>query len=387
MNQLEERLRAAGRSHTDMAPDLASIRDRGRRIRRNRQIGATLTTVALIAVSGVAALNLFRPDSDTTVISASEGDGADSPERGGPRPDDEPSGTTTTTTPPEGGDAASDSAHDESVAVEVETDEQDGERSSTEATGPAMPSATSVGDGTGGWLTVTADGIEHLGADGSTSLIAFADPPGGFAQRWPTDVARIGDRHYLLVDMFVNRQDLEEEALWALAESYGIEYDPESGAIGLDEVAIPAELDSTRHFEVSILAVDLTTDEILTVERRVINGSHTPDWVYNGHITSDGSNILVMRELWQGYCLYAEGLTLDGQPVDIVDAKIYPKPEGIDLMSYDEIDAVFTSEADTPQPCRTLGELPDSGLGVWGTQADSAQMEAFRTAFFETGLG
>ena len=235
---------------------------------------------------------------------------------------------------------------------------------------------------------LTADGVDHLRSDGSTDLITFDDPAGGFAQRWPTDVARIGQRNYLLIDQFVNRSDLAAERTKALASKYGVEYKPESDPHAeLGSVATPEELAALEHWEVSILAVDLTTDETITVETRVINSAVSPDWIYNGHVTSDGTNLLVMRELWQGHCLYAEGLTLDGQPVDIVDSSIYAKPVGLADMTYDEIDAVFAMTSDPPQPCRTLEELPDSGLGVWGTQADTEQISAFRQGFFEVGLG
>ncbi len=399
MNQLEERLRTAGRSHTDITPDIGSIRSRGLKIRRSRQIGTSLAAVVLVATGGVAALNVFRPASDTTIVSASDGqltdDEASDPNRGG-RPDDSDSPEGTTTTSAETGDSgdtgdtddiAIDSAEDEATAVEVESGGGDDEGGATTEPALPMPSPTSVSDGTGGWLTVVAGGIEHLRVDGTSGMISFPDPPGGLAQRWPTDVAFIEGRHYLLVDQFVNRQDLEAERVKAMAEAYGVPYDAEAGAFALEGVATPIEIDSLNHWEVSILAVDLTTDEVLTVEERVINSVQSPEWVYNGHITSDGTNILVMRELWQGHCLYAEGLTLDGQPVDVVDAKVYAKPEGLDMMTYDDIDAVFSAQAEPLRPCRTLAELPDSGLGVWGTQADTAQMEAFRVAFAEAGLG
>ncbi|MDH5519202.1 MAG: hypothetical protein OEZ14_01590 [Acidimicrobiia bacterium] len=395
MNQLEERLRTAGRSRTDIAPDIGSIRNRGLKIRRNRQITTSVAAVALVAMGGVAALNAFRPESDTTIVSASDGqadgDGIDTTV---PDPDGEPTGDATTpgTSDDEldAVDDPNDGAAGEADAVDVAPGESDG---SAEGDGsgtqpaPLPPSPNSVADGSDGWLTVTPSGIEHQRADGSTGLIRFADPPAGFAQRWPTDVVTIEGRQYLLVDQFVNRDDLETERVKALAESYGIPYDAETGAFGLEGVATPEELDSLNHWEVSILAVDLDTDEISVVESRVINSVHSADWVYNGHITSDGSNILVMRELWQGYCLYAEGLTLDGQPVAIADAVTYPKPQGIDSMSYDEIDAVFSGRVEPPQPCRTLDEVPESGLEVWGTQADNGQIEAFRSAFFEAGLG
>ncbi len=392
MNQLEERLRTAGQSHTDITPDLHSIRNRGLRIRRNRQIGISLAAVALVTLGGVAAFNELRPNGDTTILSASEGrldDIADIdttvPDPDAEMVDDETTGDTSVDDLDEVDDP-NDTAEDSAEAVAVAPG-KGGEDSAASDEAQAMPSRSSVADGTGGWLTVTSSGIEHLRADGSSGMISFPDPAGGFAQRWPTDVVTIDGGRYLLIDQFVNRQDLAAEREWALAESYGIPYDPETGAIGLDQVATPEELDALNHWEVSILAVDLASDDIITIENRVINRTRSPDWVYNGHITSDGSTIMVMRELWQGHCLYAEGLTLGGLPVDIADAAVYPKPQGVDTMSYDEIDAVFGSQADPPQPCRGLDDLPDSGLGVWGTQADRAQIEAFRRAFFEAGLG
>ncbi|MDH3299870.1 MAG: hypothetical protein OES24_05120 [Acidimicrobiia bacterium] len=391
MNQLEERLRTAGQSHTDITPDIGSIRNRGLRIRRNRQIGISLGAVALVALGGVAAFTTLRPEGDTTLLSASEGrlDAADLdttvPAPDGEMVEDETTPDTSVDDLAEADDP-NDTAEDSAETVSVAPGEGDGGSAASDDA-LAMPSRSSVADGTGGWLTVTSSGIEHLRAAGSSGMISFPDPAGGFAQRWPTDVVAIDGRQYLLVDQFVNRQDLEAERVKALAESYGVPYDAETGAMSLEGMATPEELDSLNHWEVSILAVDLTTDDIFTVESRVINSVHSPGWVYNGHITSDGSNILVMRELWQGHCLYAEGLTLDGQPVEIADAAVYPKPRGVDAMTYDEIDAVFSTQVDPPQPCRTLDELPDSGLGVWGTQADADQIKAFRVAFYEAGLG
>ncbi len=393
MNQLEERLRTAGRSHTDITPDIGSIRNRGLGIRRNRQIGTSLAAVALVALGGAAAFNTFRPEGETTILSASEGelDGSTEVDITVPTPDGESGDDADAAVDPTptDEDSAGDDVDDNADAVPAA---EGGDQGDDVAAGEgdsalSQPSSSSVSDGTGGWLTVTSTGIEHLRADGSSGTIAFAEPPGGSVQRWPTDVVRIDGGHYLLVDQFVNREDLAAEREWALAESYGIPYDAETGAVGLDEVATAEELDSLNHWEVSILAVDLATDEIITVENRVIDSTHSPDWVYNGHMTSDGSNIMVMRELWQGHCLYAEGLTLGGAPVDIVDAENYPKPQGLESMTYDEIDAVFSMQVDPPQPCRTLQELPDSGLGVWGTQADPRQIEAFSIAFFEAGLG
>lgn len=391
MNQLEERLRAAGRSHTAITPDIVSIRNRGLKIRRNRQIGTSLAAVVLVAVGGVAAFTAFRPEGDTTILSASEGelDDAADLDTTVPTADGESTDGTDSAVDPDTTDESSVDEDDETApAVTGEGDDTaDDDLTDEDDTGLSQPSQSSVSDGTGGWLTVTPAGIEHLRADGSSGVITFAEPSGGFVQRWPTDVVQLDGGHYLLLDQFLNREDLAADRERALAESYGVPYDAETGATGLEGVATPAELDSLNHWEVSILAVDLATDEIITVEQRVIHSTHSPEWVYNGHMTSDGSNLIVMRELWQGHCLYAEGLTLNGEPVDIADARVYAKPQGMESMTFEEIDAVFSMQVDPPQPCRTLAELPDSGLGVWGTQADPQQIEAFRTAFFETGLG
>lgn len=391
MNQLEERLRAAGRSYADPGADINSIKRRGETIRRNRRIGMTLTSIALVAMGGVAAVNLIRPSSDSTVISASDGemldddgDDVDLDQANSTEPEEvvEDDSAIPSTT-------VIDRAEDGAGAVEVQPDNTATDDSGTDdaAFSQDPPSPGSLSDGSGGWLTATPAGVQHLRVDGTETVITFADPPGGFAQRWPTDVVFIDGRHYLLVNQFVNREDIQEHRERALAEQYGVAYDPETGATGLDGVAAPEELDALNHWEVSILAVDLAADEIIPVENRVINSTNSPEWVYNGHMTSDGSNIMVMRELWQGHCLYAEGLTLSGEPVEIVDSKIYAKPTGLDIMTVEEIEGVLSLESDPPQPCHTLQELPDSGLGVWGTQADSAQMESFRIAFFEIGLG
>ena len=389
MNQLEERLRTAGRSHADATPDIESIKQRGRKIRRNRRIGTALASVALVAVGGVAAVNLVRPSSDSTNISASDGDLTDDGGVGqtsSTEPDElvEEDGTIPSTTLVE--EAGEGSETVEAPPGEGATD--------TDATGDAMGDATpapgdaSLSDGNGGWLTATSAGIEHLQAGGSRTVITFPDPPGGFAQRWPSDVVEIDGRHYLLVDQFVNRQDLADERIRALAEKYGIAYDPDDEAsLALFDAATPEESASTEHWEVGILAVDLTTGEPLVVENRVINSAMSPDWVYNGHITARDDVILVMRELWQSTCMYVEAMTLAGQPVAVAESEVYAKPVGVEDLTYEDISAIFNVEREPPQPCYTLSDVADGGLAFLGTQADPERLTAFRQAFFELGLG
>jgi hypothetical protein len=251
----------------------------------------------------------------------------------------------------------------------------------------APPSTSSLSDGVGGWLTVKDDGtLSRLAPDGAESIIRLPDR-GGWTQRFVTDVALIDGTPLLLIDEFVSRDDLALERVREVAGRYGLTIDPDSDyEAALAEVATAQELDSLNHFEVSILAVDVISGRVTTVERRVINSIADPRWVYNGHVTAYGSRLVVMRELWQGACLYAEALTLDGATVDDPITDRYPKPVGLDTLTFEEISAMQSGEAPWPEPCLTLDVINDGGQAALGTQAGRGNLEVFRQAWFEAGL-
>ena len=418
MNQPEDRLRAAATGGPNAAPDLDTIVGRAQRLRRNRRIGFVMASVAIVAVGAAAGFSYLQSTSPTSIAAVGVGDSSDeadgqsadeandtsSPdsaadgENGRDDNDDATppaAGSTADTEPIDDGDDVASSEQADGDDVDDDNGDDDGSGSDDEAADgddggndDGRPTSSSLGDGSGGWLTATTGTIRHQHADGTETTITFTDPVGGFAQRWPTDVVRLGNGYYLLIDQFVNRQDLASERMRTLAQRYGIPYDGDGDMYrALEGIASDQELSEVEHWEVGILAVDLASDQLLMVENRVINSANSPDWIYNGHITSDGANLVVMRELWQGYCHYVEGLSLNGQVVSVSQSLVYPKPRGLDEMTFDDITAVFEGRRQAPQPCLTLSDISDRGVAALGLQADPAEMEAFSQAFGEAGLG
>ena len=216
-------------------------------------------------------------------------------------------------------------------------------------TGPGETATGTVADGLGGSLAIVDRELVHARADGATVVIELPAVGAEIVQHWVTDVAPIDGTPYLFIDRFVNR-------------------DP----------ALGQEVD----FEVSIFALNLITDELIEVEKRQVTTVASPEWMYNGHITTDGTNIVVMRELWQSYCLFVEGLTIDGTPVEVPQSLDYPKPVGLDEMTQAEIDAVLSNQA-VVTPCLTLSDVPDDGVSALGRQADPERFAAFARSFSE----
>lgn len=209
-----------------------------------------------------------------------------------------------------------------------------------------------VADGYGGSLTVDPElGLVHQRVDGSDVVVELPSFDAVAPQRWPTDVASIGGTYYLLVDQFVNLE-------------------PGPG--------------ETDHFEVSILALNLETDEWIEVERRIITGVEGPDWVYNGHMTSNGEQILVMREFWQGTCMYIEALTLSGEVVDAPETAFYPRPPWLDGFTKEQAATMRDTDPDNDfvfDPCVGLDEIGDGGLAVLGRQAPPQAFAEFEADF------
>ncbi|MEM9890406.1 MAG: hypothetical protein AAF962_06050 [Actinomycetota bacterium] len=190
---------------------------------------------------------------------------------------------------------------------------------------PLQPGELS--DGLGGALAADGTSLVHHRADGTTTVL-FADLDPNVRV---TDVAPIDGRPYLFIDRF--------------------------------------EFGDGELFVVSILAVDLTTDEVIVVEERDV-APETPSWIYNSHVTTDGAQLLVARELWQGECYYTETITLDGASVPGV-AEAVPAPDWLDGW-----DPTSAGPGELPGPCVTLGDWVDLGGGetVLGRYADADRL-------------
>lgn len=206
-----------------------------------------------------------------------------------------------------------------------------------------------VADGYGGSLMVTDDGrLVHEQADGSTVVIELPRIEADVVQRWPTDIAQLNGTSYLFIDEFVNRPTLS-----------------------------PDEVD----FEVSILALNLETDELIEVERRPITSTASPEWIYNGHITTNGEQILVMRELWQSACLYAEAINIDGTAAEAPETVGLELPRSVGVFSEDVLAQLGVVDGPAELGCLTLDDIDDGGIGVLGRQADAASFNEFAADF------
>ncbi len=210
------------------------------------------------------------------------------------------------------------------------------------------PAGQTLDDGYGGSLVVdAAAGLVHQRADGSLVPIDFPSVD-AVIQRWPTDVAAIDGTYYLFIDQFINVPPVQGEDV---------------------------------HFEVSILALNLESDELVEVERRVITNSDGREWFYNGHITTNGTQILVMRELWQSACLYAEAVTLTGAPTQAPELAGLDLPADVDALT-DEVRVKLRSTAGIAElGCITLDDIDDGGIEALGRQADSAAFSDFAADF------
>ncbi len=388
LQDLKRRLRSVGGAHQLEGPDTGAIMHRETAMARNRRLISMAAVVVLVVSGGLIAVELARGQGPGTAVIAGQLADPDGDPTGEPGPaettrkDDGSTVDETGPTPLENGPGDTDDTDD---SGDGDTGATVSGRDAVEALDP--PSPSSLSDGVGGWLTVKDDGtLSRLAPDGAESVIRLPDR-GGWTQRLVTDLAPIDGTPYLLMDEFVSRDDLAFERVQEVASRYGLTIDPDSDyEAALAEVATAQELDSLNHFEVSILAVDVISGRVTTVERRVINSIADPGWVYNGHITANGSRLVVMRELWQGACMYAEALTLDGAPVDDPITDQYRKPAGLDTLTFEEISAMQRGEATWPEPCLTLDVINDGGQAALGTQAGPGNLEVFRQAWFQAGL-
>ncbi len=336
---LEDRLSAAGSHRQDYTPNMAALKSRAETRASRRRGGFNLAMVVLVAGGGLLAYSALR--SPLTI------DAADGGEPGDAVVVDE---TTTTST-------------------------QEASRSTTSTTLAPIPER-SLPDSLGGYVEMRTGELVHVTSNGFENRVPLEQPAGGFVQRWVTDIAPVDGTPYLFIDEFVNRTDLAEDRVAALYESYGVSYGEESDPYAdLRGIATDQELSNLEHWEVAIVAYNLETDELFDVERRTIHSATSIDWIYNGHITTDGSRILVMRELWQSACLYVEALTFDGAVLELTENPS-PAPEGLGTFDYETIRSMQRGEVPLPQPCATLAEIDDDGRELLGAQVDQARIDA-----------
>lgn len=332
---LEDRLTAAGSHRQAFTPNMAAIKNRAETRASRRRAGFNVAMVVLVAGGGLLAYSALR--SPLTI------DAADGGEPGDAVVVDE---TTTTST-------------------------QEALQSTTSTTLAPIPER-SLPDSLGGYVEVRNGEIIHVSSVGTETRLPLEQPTGGFVQRWLTDIAPVDGTPYLFIDEFVNRTDLAADRAAALYESYGVSYGEESDPYAdLRGIATEQELSDLEHWEVAIVAYNLASDELFDVERRTIHSATSIDWIYNGHITTDGQRVLVMRELWQSTCMYVNALTLDGEPI-ILDPSPVPAPIGVESLDFNAIRAIQMGDRPYPQECTTLEQIGDGGVAILGSVVDQA---------------
>ncbi len=344
-NSIVERLRRAGNAAAT-SPDLEAIMARSAQRKRRRQIGVTAASVVVVGGLGLGSARLLTqgqvantsiaagaPIDDSTVSPASTIVAADAGQTGA-RIDVETASAPTTTTVPRT-TTVNDSGSTEPVKALLRAP---------------------LGDGEGGSIVVDGDALVHLWADGTVVPI---DLPAASAttQRRVTDVAMLDERPFLLVSDFTDRPDLVAEMTAELGAG-----------------ATQDELADLMYQELAIYAVDLTTDDVHTVEERTIDDRTSPEWVYNGHVTARNGHLMVVRELWQSMCVYVESIELDGTRIDTPENPL-PEPR-IDDLSDATMRSMQAGTLDLPEGCTGIDDLPDGAMSVLGLHADASAIEA-----------
>ncbi len=345
-NSIVERLRRAG-SSAATSPDLEAIMARSAQRKRRRQIGVTAASVVVVGGLGLGSARLLT-----------QGQAANTSINAAAAPIDGSLASPATTT------VATDADQPEAQA-DVET--------ASAPTTTRVPRTTTVNDsgstepvkallraplddGQGGSIVVDGGTLVHLWSDGTPVPI---DLPvaSGTTQRRVTDVAMLDERPFLLISDFTDRPDLVAEMTADLGAG-----------------ATKDELADLMYQELAIYAVDLTTDDVHTVEERTIDDRTSPEWVYNGHVTAQNGHLMVVRELWQSMCVYVEGIQLDGTRIDTPENPL-PEPR-IDDLSDATMRSMQAGTLDLPEGCTGIDDLPDGAMSVLGLQADAAAIEA-----------
>ncbi len=345
-NSIVERLRRAG-SSAATSPDLEAIMARSAQRKRRRQIGVTAASVVVVGGLGLGSARLLT-----------QGQAANTSINAAAAPIDGSLASPATTT------VATDADQPE-AQTDVET--------ASAPTTTRVPRTTTVNDsgstepvkallraplddGQGGSIVVDGGTLVHLWSDGTPVPI---DLPvaSGTTQRRVTDVAMLDERPFLLISDFTDRPDLVAEMTADLGAG-----------------ATKDELADLMYQELAIYAVDLTTDDVHTVEERTIDDRTSPEWVYNGHVTAQNGHLMVVRELWQSMCVYVEGIQLDGTRIDTPENPL-PEPR-IDDLSDATMRSMQAGTLDLPEGCTGIDDLPDGAMSVLGLQADAAAIEA-----------
>ncbi len=334
-----------------ISPDIDSILARAAQRKRRRQISVTAASVVVVGGLGFSSAQLLSGSSDTSIS-------AGVPDLGIAIP--------ATTTPERVAPLETTS----SGSGDTPRDEQAGEWSAALSPSTAALSTTSVeganqaveasrrvelADTIGGAVIVTDGRLMHRMASGETLPLDLPEA-GVTTERRVADLAMLDDRPFLLISDFTDRPDLAAAA---------------GDDSGTDEAA-DSESDS-MHQDLAIYAVDLSTNDVHIVEARTVTDRQSPDWVYNGHITAQGNQILVVRELWQSMCVYVETLDLDGNNLETPENPL-PEPSLFGLSS-ETITAMQAGVIDPPRGCIAAGELPDGVMTVLGIHADPAALE------------
>lgn len=332
---LEDRLSAAGSNRQAFTPNMAAIKGRAETRARRRRAGFNLAMVVVVAGGGLLAYSALRQP--LTVDAA------------------------------DGGEPTVAAVVDETTTTTV-----DDAPPPTTPTSEAPIPESALPDSLGGYIELRNGDLIHVSSAAAETRLPLEQPPGGFVQRWVTDIAPVDGTPYLFMDEFVNRTDLAAIRAASLYESYGLAYGDESDPYSdLSGIATEQELSDLEHWEVAIVAYNLETDELFDVERRTIHSATSVDWIYNGHITADGQRVLVMRELWQSTCMYVNALGLDGEPI-ILDPSPVPAPIGVESLDFNAIRAIQMGDRPYPQECTTLEQIGDGGVGILGSVVDQA---------------
>lgn len=198
-----------------------------------------------------------------------------------------------------------------------------------------------VADGLGGSLTGVGNALVHVRADGSQ--ITLVEPWGSFGpdtdivQHWLTDIAMLDGEPHALVREFKNNIENFE----------------------------------ATDFQDAILAINLVTDTTVEVERRFIDTIESFEWMYSGHITSDGTDLLVERQLFQGQCVWAEKLAFPSGDV-IVWAETPLLRPAIDGLTDADATAIINGQQ-ALAGCIDITRF--NGLSL-GTQAELSTLDA-----------
>ena len=332
-------------------PDTAGIRARAQQRRTRKRIVASAAVFGVLAGASAAAFASFNSADPQFVEAAGESTGDVSENRDEPPTTTAPSEVSTTDGPAESEDGE-EVAGPADASTTTTLDNDPDSASDSAPTTTALPTeeepdttASSieifegdVPDGLGGVLAIGEDEIVHFRADGDRAAILTARFPSGADQTqfWLHDIAPIDGVPHLLLSSFTF-------------------YDFED-------------------FVVTIEMVNLQTDELTVVEERIIKNTDNVEWFYNAHVTTDGSNLLVARELWQGQCYYTETLTPAGVLVD--RAQPYPKPAWLEGLDEPTIAEWLNVDWDLIPDCTDLDAWTALGGGpaVLGQQADGSAL-------------